>query len=161
MPESVVVNASPLIVMAHGGCFELLRTASSSVLVPETVVNEICRRGPDDPTVKAINGSQWLTVVDDPVVPAQIQAWDLGPGESTVLAWAHSNPPAEAIIDDLPARRCAIALGIAVRGTLGLILAARQKGLIPAARPILDRMVQAGMYLSHKVLNEALVLVGE
>lgn len=52
-------------------------------------------------------------------------------------------------------------VGIPVRGTLGLVLAAKQRGDIPAARPILEKLRQSGMYLSDRVVNEALALVGE
>ena len=64
-----------------------------------------------------------------------------------MLAWAYTYPNTEAIVDDLAARRCAAALGIPVRGTLGLVLTAKQRGVIPAARPILERLRGSGMYL--------------
>ena len=161
MAEPPVVNASPLIFLAGGDCFEFLQVAGETVQVPSTVASEIRRRGAADPTVQAIERTDWLSVVDDVPVPGLIQSWDLGPGESAVLALAHANPSTEAIIDDLAARRCAAALGIPVRGTLSLVLGAKQRGLITAARPVLNRMVQAGMYLSDRLLNEALALVGE
>lgn len=161
MAEPPVVNASPLIFLAEGRCFELLQIAGETVHVPSTVASEIRRRGKADPTVRAIERAEWVSVVDDVPVPSLIQSWDLGPGESAVLAMAHARPSTVAIIDDLAARRCAAALGIAVRGTLSLVLSAKQSGVITAARPVLDRMVQAGMYLSDQLLNEALALVGE
>jgi len=70
-------------------------------------------------------------------------------------------PGAEAIIDDLSARRCAHTFGIPVRGTLGLVLIAKQRGEIPAARPVLEDLRSAGMYLSERVLNRALRRGGE
>lgn len=161
MAEPAIVNASPLIYLARGGCFDLLQVASATVLVPEAVSGEIRRRGPLDPTVVTMNQATWLTVVPDPPIPALIQAWDLGPGESAVLAWAHSHPGTESIVDDLAARRCAATIGVPVRGTLGLLLAAKRRNIIPAARPLLERMRQAGMYLSDKVMNDALALIGE
>jgi predicted nucleic acid-binding protein len=85
----------------------------------------------------------------------------LGDGESSVLAWAYQYPGTEVIVDDLAARRCAAALGLPVRGTLGLVLIAKQRGAITAARPVLERLRQSGMYLSDSVLNQALALVGE
>jgi predicted nucleic acid-binding protein len=94
-------------------------------------------------------------------VPNQIQAWGLGAGESSVLAWAHASPGSEAIIDDLVARRCAAAFNIRVRGTLGLALIAKQRGRIPSARRVLEQLRQGGMYLSDHVMNEALARVGE
>lgn len=161
MAEPAVVNASPLIYLARGGCFDLLQVASATVLVPDAVAGEIGRRGALDPTVVAMTRAAWLSTVPDPPVPSMIQAWDLGRGESAVLAWALSHPGTEAIVDDLAARRCAASVGVNVRGTLGLLLAAKRRGVIPAARPLLDRMRQAGMYLSDKVMNDALALVEE
>ena len=78
-----------------------------------------------------------------------------------MLAWAHAVPGTLAILDDLAARRCAATLTIPVRGTLGLVLAAKQRGRIPAARPVLESLRASGMYLSDPVLNKALALVGE
>jgi len=78
-----------------------------------------------------------------------------------VLAWAHARPGTLAILDDLAARRCAATLRIPVRGTLGLVLAAKRRGRIPAARPVLESLRASGMYLSDPVLNKALALVGE
>lgn len=85
----------------------------------------------------------------------------IDPGESAVLAWARMNPGSEAIIDDLLGRKCAATLGVPLRGTLGLVLLARQRGLIPAARPVLERLRASGMYLGDAVLQEALRRVGE
>lgn len=138
MGEPAVVDASPLIYLARGGCFDLLQMAGPKLVVPDSVQREICIRGPADPTAQAIAAAGWLQVVPDPPIPSGIQAWDLGAGESAVLAWASLHPPTEAIVDDLAARRCAAAIGVAVRGTLGLVLTARRRGIIPAARTILD-----------------------
>ncbi|MGH9899660.1 MAG: DUF3368 domain-containing protein, partial [Pyrinomonadaceae bacterium] len=109
----------------------------------------------------AIINTPWLIIIDSPPIPEQIQAWGLGPGESSVLAWTHVHPGTEAIIDDLAARRCATAFNIPVRGTLGLVLTAKRRGHIPAARPILMQLKQEGMYLSDHVMNKALALIGE
>jgi predicted nucleic acid-binding protein len=65
------------------------------------------------------------------------------------------------VLDDLAARRCARSLAIPVRGTLGLILIAKQRHIIPAARPLLEQLRRTGMYLSDHVLNRALRAVGE
>jgi len=159
--KSPVVNSSPLILLAHGGAFDLLRAGWESVLVPSSVAMKIRRRGPMDPTVLAMNRASWLTLVQDPPIPRAILSWDLGMGESAVLAWAYANPGTEAICDDLAARRCAAALGIPVRGTVALVLGAKQRGQIEKARPVLENLVRAGMYLSERVLNDALKNVGE
>lgn len=90
-----------------------------------------------------------------------IQNWDLGGGESAVLSWGYAHPGTEVIIDDLAGRRCAETFGIPVRGTLGLVLIAKKREMIPAARPVLEKLRLSGMYLSEKVLNQALAKVNE
>jgi predicted nucleic acid-binding protein len=67
----------------------------------------------------------------------------------------------DAIIDDLAGRRCASLLGIPVRGTLGIVLAAKKRGLIPQARPVIETLIRSGMYLSRSVIEEALLRVNE
>lgn len=162
MPDLAVVNASPLIYLARAGHLELLRIAAAEVLVPDAVADEILARGPGDPTACALAASsQWLRVTEAPAPPPSILAWDLGPGESAVLALALARRPARAVVDDLAGRRCAEALGIPLRGTLGVVLLARQRGAIPNARAVLGTLRAAGMYLSDRVLNAALAEVGE
>lgn len=159
--EHPAVNASPLIFLAHANLLQLLKLLGEEVLVPDAVAEEIRRRGPQDPTARALEDTSWLRVVEVPDVPPKIERWDLGAGESAVLAWCIGHPGTEAIIDDLSGRRCAGALGIPVRGTLGLILIAKRRGHIEAARPILESMRRAGMYLSPAVLGRALQSVDE
>jgi len=159
--EFPVVNASPLIHLAEAGLLGILSRIADRVLVPTGVAAEIRRKGDDDPTVLALTAETWLSVVSVPQIPHIIVEWDLGVGEAEVLAWAAAHPGTEAIIDDLSARRCARTLGIPVRGTLGLVLAARRRGDIPAARPVVDSLRSAGMFLSDEVIDAALSLVDE
>jgi len=155
------VNASPLIYLSRAGCLDLLKLVAQEIVVPDAVANEINRRGPSDPAAHAIANTDWVLVVQSPPIPPEIQAWGIGAGESSVLAWARAHPGSEAIIDDLAGRNCAAACGIPVRGTLGLVLVAKQRGRISSARALLGELRVAGMYLSDKVMNQALALVGE
>nr|HPO09123.1 DUF3368 domain-containing protein [bacterium] len=141
MPEPPVVNASPLIFLAKADLLHLLQFAGREVLVPAAVVDEVCRRGRDDRTSQAITATEWLRTVEIRFIPELIQSWDLGKGESSVLAWAYENPGTIAVLDDLAARRCAASLGIPVAGTLGLVLIAKKRGQIPLARPVLERLL--------------------
>jgi predicted nucleic acid-binding protein len=90
-----------------------------------------------------------------------ILEWGLGAGESAVIAHAHANTGMAVIIDDLMGRKCARVLGIPVRGTLGIVLQAKQDGHIPNARRIIEELISGGMYLSRSVMDEALKRVNE
>lgn len=160
MAEAAVINASPLIFLVRGRHLDLLRGLAQTVWVPAAVANEISRRGPHDITAQAIETSSWIVTRPAPDIPAAILEWRLGAGESATLALAHTHN-LEAIIDDLAGRKCAASLGIPVRGTLGIVLAAKRRGLISEARPVIEDLMAAGLYLSRRVLDEALRRVGE
>jgi len=157
-----VINTSPILYLARANRLDFFTFAADEIVVPNAVSKELAVGGPVEwMALAAAMGSQQLRVVDDPQVPIAIQSWDLGPGESSVLAWAYAHSPAVANIDDLAARRCATAFNIPVRGTLGLVLTAKMRGLIPAARPVIEELKQRGMHLSERVIAEALSRVGE
>ncbi|TVR58601.1 MAG: DUF3368 domain-containing protein [Candidatus Competibacteraceae bacterium] len=161
VPESAIVNSSPLIFLSKVGMLDFLRLAAKEVWVPEAVTQEIGRRGPIDVTARALARTPWLQPIDVPAIPNVIQSWALGPGESAVLAYAYAYPGTVAVIDDGMGRRCAETLGIPLNGTLGLVMTAKIRGVIPAARPVVETLKQHGMYLSRSVINRALALVGE
>ena len=156
-----VINASPLIFFTRGRHMDILHDFASPIFVPEPVADEIKMRGPKDVTAKALDNTSWLEVVPTPATPEVIMEWGLGPGESAVLAFAHANPGMEAIIDDLNGRKCATLLKIPVRGTLGIVLVAKKRGLIPQARPVIEKLIDSGLYLSRQILDEALKRVDE
>ncbi|WP_243147264.1 DUF3368 domain-containing protein [Scytonema sp. UIC 10036] len=90
-----------------------------------------------------------------------VASWDLGLGESHVLSWGYNNPGYEAILDDRAAKNAALALKVPVRSTLGVILLAKQEGIVPAVKPIFEQLVQIGFRVSPQVLSAALRLVNE
>lgn len=161
MADAAVVNASPLIFLSKAGLIDLLRVVSPQVMVPESVAIEIGRRGSDDVTAKAMADTPWLISVPVTTIQPLIQSWDLGAGESAVLAYALQNPGMVAIIDDGAGRRCAEVLGVPLCGTLGLVLLAKQRAVIPSARPVVATLKQHGMFLSERTIDQALTLVGE
>ncbi len=134
---------------------------ANEIWVPEPVATEILRRGQRDITAKTIKKTEWLITKPIVSIPTIIMEWRLGGGESAVLAMANENPGTEAIIDDLAGRKCAASLNIPVRGTLGIVLIAKKRGLIKKARPVIMDMMTAGLYLSRKVMDKALRRIGE
>ena len=131
------------------------------IVVPDAVLREVSARGPADPVLLEIQRASWLKIVPAPPTPPEVLVWDLGDGESSVLSMALDDPECEAILDDRDARRCAQALSIGTRGTIGLIVLARQIGSIPAARPVLEQVRRAGLFVTDDLVRQALALVGE
>ncbi len=160
--EPPVVDASPLIILAQGGWLELLRVVGDRIIVPRQVSIEIRRPGPSDAVARALSATAWLEVVDTGPVVAEVRRFDLDPGEEAVLTWALAHAGAVAIVDERRGRRAARALGIPVVGTLGLIIEAKLRGMIPAARPVIAHLLHTtSWYLSEHPREQALRRAGE
>ena len=161
MTEHRVVNTSPLIYLSRANLLELLGDGAERVIVPQAVSDEIFAWPTADAAQLAIRSTSWLTTVPEESIPSLVAAWDLGKGETGVLTYGVSHPGSTLILDDLAARRCATSLNIPVRGTLGLVLRAKKRGLINSAREALLQLRDAGMYLSDAVSDAALRQIGE
>ena len=111
--------------------------------------------------VRELEHAHYLEEVPALPISEQIRRWDLGSGESSVLAWATEHPGTLALLDDMEARRCAESLGISLLGTAGLVLLAKRRGSIPAALPVLRELIAGGMYLSELTVAELLRRAGE
>ena len=70
-------------------------------------------------------------------------------------------PDSLAVLDDAGARKTARALGMRFTGTLGVIVKAKEKGLVAAVAPVVSRLRQQGFRVSEAVLDEVLRLAGE
>lgn len=162
MRECAVVNASPLIYLSKIDRLPLLQLVASRVLVPQAVMAEIAAKGQNNVThLTVLQQASWLIPQVQIDVPAPVLAWDLGAGESAVIATALSRTACPAIIDDGLGRKCAQTLGVELLGTLGLVLIAKQRGVVDSARALLADLRANGMYLSPAVVERAVALVGE
>ena len=161
MVERAVVNASPIILLSRVESLGLLRAVARAVYVPTAVAGEVNAKGGDDSVARALAEASWVQQVVADDVPAPVAAWNLGAGESAVLAVACSMPGSHAILDDREARRCAAAFRVSAFGTIGVVLRAKRLGALPEVRPILDRLVASGMFTTPELLRAAAASVGE
>ncbi len=126
-----VANATPLIALALLERLDLLRAIFSEIVVPEAVYNEIVAHGLHRPGAISIAQARWLQVLS-PTATTTIEPLLLGldVGEMQVLFLARELRPDWVLIDERQARRTARAMGLPVKGTLGILLAAVELGLI-------------------------------
>jgi len=159
--RALVVNASPLILLARIDRLDLLTSLTKLLVVPEAVIREIQAGSDRDGTADKIKDLASILQVDDRPVPDQIRSWDLGAGESQVLAHGLERRGSEVVLDDLAARRCARSLGLTMIGTLGIVVLCRHRGIISAARPVIETLREAGLRLKPALMDQALAKVGE
>jgi len=156
-----VVNASPVILLGEIGYLNLLTELSRTLVIPEAVGVEIHAGPQEDVAQRWLEAEGHAYLRQSAPVDTAIAGWDLGAGESAVLTWARQHPEYEAVLDDRAARNCAVALGIPVRGTLGVLLLAKREGLLDQVQPAFAALVKAGLRIAPEILQAALRLAGE
>ena len=160
MPD-VICNTSPLQYLHQAGVLELLPALAGQVYVPEAVVAELRegqRRNVLLPTLEELS---WLTVRpvrDRTLLPL---VTNLGNGEKEVLALGLETQDALLLLDDRDARRYARALELEITGTLGLLLRAKERGILDAVRPVLDRLQALGFRLNARTRQMVLKSASE
>lgn len=156
-----VVNASPLILLGKINQLHLLAKLAGQVVIPYEVADEIKAGAPDDPARVWLESAGRTLVAGPRPFDLRVVAWDLGHGETAVISRALSETGAVCLLDDRAARDCARLFGASVRGTVGVLLLAKQAGLIPAIRPAIAALLQAGALVHESVVQEALALAKE
>lgn len=156
----IVVNSGPLISLARIGQLDLLPRLFGEILVPEAVLREVTQ-DESKPGALLVKNAEWLELgrVSDQSAVARLSFWlDEGESEVLILAWELG---ATAVIDERRGRNIAAALGIPQTGTIGVLVAAKQAGMISAITPLLDQLVANGIRLSFRLYEEARRLAGE
>ena len=158
----VAADASPLIGLAAAGAFHLLRKLFGRVTVASEVRDEVMagdpRPGAREMTDAIANG--WMEVAEVRLNKALFA--DLGAGEASTLALAIESPGRCLVLMDAPIGRAhARALGIAVTGLAGVLLAAKRAGFIASVSPLLDRLEDSNFRLSEELIRIVLEQAGE
>lgn len=83
---------------------------------------------------------------------------DAGEAEAIALA---SEKNCLLISDDKQARAAAKRLGVSVIGTVGILIRAKQNGIITEIRPILDALDENQFRINHELCDEALKIAEE
>jgi len=164
MPErtrTVVVNTTPIITLALIGQLDLLRHLYGEVVIPPAVQAEVLAGGPGSIGAAELQGANWIQTVSmqDPRRADLLS--DLDRGEAEVIALAQELNAELVIIDERLARRHAKRLGLTLTGTLGVLLKAKERGLVPAVGPLMDQLRQGGIWLDDVLVAEVLRLAGE
>ena len=157
----VVLNASPLICLSKSGLAGIFPTLFQEIVVPEAVIKEITAEGKTDFAAKALISAGWMSRIADIPLEPRVVAWDLGEGESAVISFALKNAGFWAVMDDREARCCALSIQCRFIGTLGILLLAKKKGIIPSLRESLGKLQVAGFWLSASLVDEFCQRSGE
>ena len=159
----VVSNTTPLIGLAVIQRFDLLSQLFGKIYIAQAVYDEAVIAGREAGGAKhEVSTAPWIEMVkvrDHLAVEVLLDELDLGEAETIILAreigadWV--------LMDEKKGRRKLSELGLNKIGTAGLLLKAKQVGLLPLIRPDLELLRQRGFSLSQVVVDAVLHEAGE
>lgn len=146
----VVVNTSPLIAFGRIGRLTVLKAMYGHIVCPEAVIQEL-RAGQDHGGFSlSFLDEGWVRIAPNP--PEVGYRRELGDGETSVILHAYQNKSKLVVLDDLPARLYATSLGLAVTGTLGVLMAASKEGILGCnLKQAIQELIHVGFYLPKAI----------
>ncbi len=158
MAERIVIDTGPLIALSRAEALDLIGQLSIEFLCPSEVRQEL-EEGAASGHLPIM--PDWLQVVSLQRPPHPVSRATLDLGEAAVIELALDQKIDRVCIDDWKGRRTALALGLQVTGTLGLLGRAKRDGLVPAVRPWIEKLTQAGIWYDAELLRRFLEALGE
>ncbi len=146
MPKTIISDTSCFIILTNIGEFELLHKVYGEIITTIDIATEFGETLPD-----------WVEIVKvTDTYKQQLLELQIDKGESSAIALALEIPESTVILDDIKARKIASRLGINYTGTIGVIIKAKLKGIIPSIKPILEKIKQTDFRISVDIELQAL-----
>jgi hypothetical protein len=155
----VFSNTTPFIALSSVQRLDLLPRLFQRIYVVEEVMAE-CRVG-GHIFVPDLAQFSWIQAVASTPVLHSNRLLELDKGEKHTLDMACKYSADWVLIDEKIGRNVAEYLGLKVVGTLGVLLKAKQTGLISSFRQCAAEMQSHGIYYHSLLINKLAVLVGE
>ncbi len=151
MPKTIVSDTGCFIVLSGIGELELLHKTYGQILTTLEVAAEFGQPLPD-----------WIEI-KSPADKSRMQLLELqiDKGEASAIALAMETPKSILILDDYKARNIAKKLGLEITGTIGVIVKAKLKGIIPSIKPYLAKIRKTDFRLADDVEQQAFKEAGE
>ncbi|UBF29258.1 DUF3368 domain-containing protein [Kovacikia minuta CCNUW1] len=160
----VVSDTSPLSNLAIVEHLWLLRQLYTTVIIPQAVANELASAGDEDQRVTDVLFLDWVEIreVTNLELVAELRQRNLDLGEAEAITLTVELQADELLIDERLGRREATQLGLPIVGILGVLLVAKQRGLIPAVQPVMNALIsEAGFRVSSQLYTDILSAAGE
>lgn len=158
----VVTNSSPLVSLARINQFCLLHLLYNQICIPPAVREEVVTFGQSRPGTAEVETAEWIQVINvqnQTVVESFREQLDRG--ESEAIALAMELEADLLVIDEARGRQVARSLRLNIVGTVGTLVQAKQRGLIPAVTPLLDELMLGGFRMNMQLYQTAQQLAGE
>lgn len=150
MPGVIVSDTSCLILFYKIAELDLLEKLYGKIHITDTVLKEFNQPIPN-----------WIEVVQLKTDVHKGLSGYLDAGESTSIAFASEHEGSLLIIDEIKGRKAAKEMGIPVTGSLGVLIAAKNKGHLKAVKPIIEKIHKTNFRISEHLIERVLDKVKE
>ncbi len=158
--RKVVSNTTPILSLLKIGKLDLLKELYGSIIIPQAVYDEL-EAGKDKNFYVDLKTLPWIKIERIKTEETKLYLFDLDAGEAEVIILAHEQNADLVILDESLGRRYAKQLDLTLTGTVGVLLKAKQKGLIDNISIVLQKLVERGSWLNPKLITKARELAGE
>jgi uncharacterized protein len=156
----VVSNTTPLISLLKLDRLELLRKIYSEICIPSAVYNEI-EAGRDKPFYRDLSKIDWIKIIEIENQNALKYFLDLDSGEAEAIVLATEINADLIIMDEKLGRFHAKHADLKVTGIIGVLIKAKQQGIITEIKPLLSELIEKNIWIGDKLMNEILAQTGE
>ena len=162
MTNAIICDTSVWLYLGFLGQSGLLHQLYEAVYTTEAVCRELDNGRINRPDIfDPRQVSQVHVVQADLSDISGLPANRLGLGERSVLAYARRHQIRIVGLDDRQARELALHMNLQVVGTVGLLIRAKQAGLIEAVRPLLVQLQAEGFRIGQEPFEYALTKAKE
>jgi predicted nucleic acid-binding protein len=155
----VVADTSALVALAACDALPFLDQLFQDVRVPPAVLRECTV--PGKAQVERLEDYLHGKVFEVDLKEFVIAVAGLGQGELEAMALCKRLQADRMLVDDYRARKVAHLNGIEVIGSLGVLMRAKEAGLVSEIRPFVKAIQSAGIRYGEQLVSEALSLAGE
>jgi uncharacterized protein len=158
----VVSDASAVTSLAAIGQLSLLERLFGTVVIPEAVFRELTDL-PDQPGGAEVQSHSWISVraPADRIRVASLRS-KLDSGEAEAIVLAIELRADLLVMDERLGREVATTLGLKLIGTVGILLAAKERGYLSAVKPVLQELIDKARFRVGRALFRAvLIAAGE
>jgi len=159
----VVSDTTAINYLSQIGAIGLLKSLFKIIYIPEAVYHELTRQGDHIGGSKEVKNLPWIKVKKIYSYDEYAKKFkkDLDPGESQAIGLAMHLNADLLIMDELAGRWEAKNQGIRIAGMLGIFKMAKERNIIPAVAPYLNKLRLTSFKLSPVLYDTVLKDVGE
>ena len=159
----VVSNTSPINNLAAIEQLHLLKALYGSIIIPAAVYRELTGYGTALPGCREVQTYDWIERREAMELPLlKSLKKKLHEGEAEAIALAIELNADWVLIDENRGRSAANQYGVKFTGVLGILVKAKEEGLIPLVKPLMDRLIsEAGFWVNESLYFQILQLAGE